>query len=107
MKSQDLYAAVKDVPRVAWPVGVSCYKGLWWKCHRMDSGEGHGNGRISGHIAELAFVGSMTQYLLNRGVMLRKHKTQDVYTAIFVEEMSAIPQWGKLVEVLAATCKTV
>lgn len=107
MKSQELYAAVKDVPRLAWPVGVSCYKGLWWKCHRMDSGEGHGNGRISGHIAELAFIGSMTQYLLNRGVMLRKHRNQDVYAVIIVDEMSAMTQSGKLIDVLAAKCKEV
>lgn len=101
--STALFAVVKDVPKEAWPKGVYCYKGLYFKHEPYD--DGSRATRLGPSVAEAAFVGSMTAWLVDRGFTVRRGLDGASYGALNVSEMSAVFWSGSLVSALACMCK--
>jgi hypothetical protein len=59
MTHAELYEIVKDVPKEAWPEGLAYIRDEWW-VYGPPSGE-----YVAPSLAEEAFLGSMTRYLIN------------------------------------------
>jgi len=105
MTAAELFEVVKDVPKEAWPSGVYCHKGLWWKHQPYD--DGTRSSRLGPQTAEAAFIGSMTAW---------RSKTRTVAvcgTTVKVgSSLTPLREWDEyrassLVAALAAACKEV
>ncbi len=102
MTASELYEIVKDVPRVAWP-------DLEWVDMRWV--DGHTEAYTRPELAEQAFVGSMTAWLVERGQYPTSSKVgagDDLrYITLTFADESKKGVGTSLVAALAAACKEV
>lgn len=104
MTAAELYEVVKDVPREAWPNGVH----YDWNVHGPKRAKHWHDGdmRMSDTTAELAFIGSMTAWLMNRNVFASKSQFDESYWTIDMNNVSKRSgNYRTLVAALAAACK--
>lgn len=98
MTAAELYEVVKDVPREAWP--ELTWDGVEWSNSRRDED-------ISARIAEHAFIGSMTAWLLRTCDIVETRSTPwgSVECTTCGEEHRV--EASSLVAARAAACKEV
>jgi len=97
MTAAELNEVVKDVPREAWP--ELTWDGVEWSNSRRDED-------VSARITELAFIGSMTAWLMNRNVFASKSQFDESYWTIDMNNVSRRSgNYRTLVAALAAACK--
>ena len=99
MTAAELFEVVKDVPREAWPKDLG-----WHGLGRWTNGDSEWY-MTEAH-AELAFIGSMTAWLLDRGVFASKRFNENAFWTIDTNDTSKRSgNFGTLVAALAAACK--
>lgn len=100
MTHAELYEIVKDVPKGAWPDGLTYLRDEWW-VYGPPSGE-----YVAPSLAESALVGGMSQWLMNRKASIISAGVG--YMLVLWCDEAAKPLSGNtLVEALAAACKKI
>jgi hypothetical protein len=108
MQASELYEIVKDVPREAWPEQFDWYEcggDTPYRCFTVNGEEYN----YKNNLLEVAFVGSMTAWLIHRGRLTLRGNVFAGVVAYAIVEIEPIEPTGAntLVAALAAACKEV
>jgi hypothetical protein len=108
MQASELYEIVRDVPREAWPREVKFAANLW-KFETSVSPTVTQSHFMPTDLAEAAFVGSMTAWMIHRGRLTLRGNVFAGVVAYAIVEIEPIEPTGAntLVAALAAACKEV
>lgn len=108
MTASELYEIVKDVPREAWPEQFDWYEcggDTPYRCFTVNGEEYN----YKNNLLEVAFVGSMTAWLLSRHELdLRPEANEGLVTHLSIK--CDFGEWvggNSIVAALAASCKEV
>jgi len=97
MTAAELFEVVKDVPREAWP-------DIDWTNVRWVDGDTESH--VTATVAEHAFIGSMTAWLMQRDVFASKSRFEETYWTIDMNNLNhRLGNYKSLVAALAAACK--
>jgi len=97
MTAAELFEVVKDVPREAWP-------DIDWTNVRWVDGDTESH--VTATVAEHAFIGSMTAWLLDRGILVGKRFKENAFWTVDTNDSNKrLGNFGTLVAALAAACK--
>ena len=106
MTAAELFEVVKDVPREAWPEQFDWYEETGespYRCFTVNGEEYN----YKNNLLELAFIGSMTAWLIQRGRLTLRGNVLAGVVAYAIVEIEPIEPTGAntLVAALAAACK--
>jgi hypothetical protein len=112
MTATDLYEIVRDVPREAWPEQFDWYEcggDTPYRCFTVNGEEYN----YKNNLLEVAFVGSMTAWLVSQGYHNFEYRVDDDNSVLVLEygrTEVAVPlakRRDSMVDALAAACKEV